>query len=358
MRRGFRSNTPSYLVFRRTCRINTSLPRTKYMKNYLLLTLPLLFTAISNGVEAQTTPDFFYSQYPSYNIDTSQILDALIKSDINYAKILISNAVLEYLRSDKFKKQATQWGIDYVVEKLKKILNDPSKTEAQKIDEIGRLIDLSILPYESQQVDLLSLSYRASLEYGLARLSYNAFNRYEKCGLESGFTTQTTLNITGPSSTVYIPYYYDIYALRSPTIRVYRVADGIPDALILTFAGSTRSDKVGGILGFNDSTWSTIKDAYNLARNLRPDNLAFMSRPFVDVPLLPYLSSERRTGYRIVQDYASYLQCSAVSTSSQIWMDENKDGIPDIIPRTVYSAFLGKIYAPKLAVVNALLLED
>ncbi|AMP14775.1 hypothetical protein CPter291_2518 [Collimonas pratensis] len=311
-----------------------------------------MLLCFTSHVHSQTTlPDLG----EPYDIDVpfNNIAGSLLTGDIRTFTNQIGEKVSFYIKNNPASITKLGWEqVQNVSGKLNEILNNPGLDSNQKNDAVNKAVDDSVLPYESQAIGALSATYRYSLDYGIARLSYNILSKNSYCGQSIYVGTNNTR-------------YERWYAVKVPQISVYRVAADRSEKLITSMASKDYPYSDQWELSFTQaglakSVWEALSVYYRLKR--QGDLYA---RSSIDLPTELYLQPNSSLSYRIEASYPGLARCdpgtsgrAASVEQSIVTISTDGNGKVDIIPSEIYDPYLANINGPKIIPVLNMLLSD
>lgn len=311
-----------------------------YMKNkaYFILVVTLFFIPISSKADYVMPPE----PYPfsvTYNDIRRAILDGHFKYALKLAKDLATIELKKALNDEK--KLLVL--VNTLSAQLKKILDDPNRSDEEKSKAVMGLIEQSLGPYQSIPAGSLNLKLKHSIEYGVTQLSWDQKLRRDTC---------REAIVVIPFGTQYVEYYF----LSIPTYSIYRITNG-QSRLLTTIEGMTTfTENTFSFDPAKPDVWKAIRDIYNFYKNIPSGGVSG------DRVLFDDLNSDYRTigttvSYKVVANNpqvgrycggAEYHESTAV-------LDGNGDGRADFIPQAEYSRIAGKYYGwlvPVLSIIQ------
>jgi hypothetical protein len=335
--------------------------------------LGLMLGSCMNAI-AQTCPPSIVPPVYDRQVAVSDIANAIFMGDWRHALKLASDYARQYLSDCKNAPEITA-AIMKASAKLSAIVNDPGKTETQKRAEIYRLIDESVLPYQLDPkdpvrapVNELNATYLYSLEYGIARISFDVETRDDLCAVQwnvAGVANEFDLYAGQPLWTV-VWSRIDSRHVRTPNIYVFRQVEGFPEEQVTKFSGQLIGGRTGYYAGKLPSSFNYPDVKWQTARQLAWDQLVKrfngtpaspVTRTSLDLPTAPYLQRGRAVAYRIVAEWPQHYfpKGNACEQSffkqSLIYIDADRDSRADIVPAADYARHLGRLYAPVISTV-------
>jgi hypothetical protein len=293
---------------------------------------------------------------PNTGIVLEQLSSALLRGDFNYAISILSEAAQNYVRNNP--QQAAEGAAKIINSvatwlrpKVQAILNDGSKTDAQKSNEINAIVDSTFLPAVSQATGQLSAQYQYSLPLQVARVAFKVPHRFDVCWYQVGFGSVPTITAA-----------YQ----RSPEVSIYRIT-GVSQTLVTSVASRNEynvSNQPG--FGFNlGGLYKAVRSAWNTSRTTSLSVNA-EAIPF-DLPSGMFLRQGRTLGYRIVARFPSIpfspgsFSCTnqdaakEFSYESTVLIDSNGDAKIDIATDADYSRYNGLLASQWLPAVLSIM---
>ncbi len=286
-------------------------------------------------------------------INEQDIVDALLDGNFSYAINQIENILLQ----NTYQKLADEKYIAKLVirlaEKLKEVINDESKTDRKKKEDILRIIDQSMSSHASSPNGDLNLAFKHSIEYGVTRLQWDHNIVVDSCeGVFCGFVCETWTPENGCTTYSWQCEYWTDYIKRVPDFYIYRQVDGV-ESLITKLKGSKFSQRHVN-LSISSNVFNSIKSIYEYyTDNFEidvPDGKAFWYDFNSD-----YRNVGESLSYRVVADNTPYLSdtCNTrVTKQSTSSVDSDGDGKADFIPQSEYDALFGKYYGWLVPVIT------
>ena len=315
---------------------------------------------------AQSCPPTNVPTVYERQVKITDIGNAILMGDWNYALKLATDYARQYLQDCQNNEKILS-AINRIAGKAKAIVNDPTKTEAQKRTEIFRLLDESILPYESPPAGELNATYRYSLEFGISRVSFDVETRDDMCEFSVNVNFGCATDLYTGRQFCYNPQagitYVQSRHVRTPNIYVFRQVDGFPEEQVTKFDGQTIGGRTGVFyaeaMRYPDVKWTSAKQyAWNAAvARFNGTPATPVSRVSIDLPTSSFVQIGRRVGYRIAAEWPawSYRDGRACAQTfvkqSQFFVDADANARIDIIPAAEYSKFFGKLVAPVLPAI-------
>ncbi|MDX1253444.1 MAG: hypothetical protein IDH49_14585 [Gammaproteobacteria bacterium] len=313
------------------------------MKNkaYFILVVTLFFIPISSKADYVMPPE----PYP-FSVTYNDIRRAILDGHFRYAlKLAKDLATIELKKALNDEKKLLVL-VNTLSAQLKKILDDPNRSDEEKSKAVIGLIEQSMGPHQSAPAGSLNLKLKHSIEYGVTQLSWDQKLRKDKCR-EAVLVTNN-----GITSIEYTEY----YILSVPAYSIYRITNGQSKLLTKIEGMSTYTTNTFSFNPTNLDAWKAVRDIYNFYKNIPSGGVGD------DRVLFDDLNSDYRTigttaSYKVVAnnpkvgDYCGnpeYYESTAM-------LDSNGDGKADFIPQAEYSRIAGKYYGwlvPVLSIIQ------
>jgi len=300
-------------------------------------------TTMADDVDTQTLEEWI-----NPTIYYRDIWDAIKSGDIAYAKKLTGDIIYQELRQTLNDEKRLSVIVEKATEALLAVLNDNSKTDETKADEIAVLIDSMLASYESAPTGQLNLTFKHALEMGVTRLTWDRMIEVDNC---SGYSVTTYCDFD--SNGVYGCYnsyvWTETYVYKQPDYYIYRIVNG-QERLITRLVGLRQVQS--NTIFDTSSPWKTAKGVYNLYNH---DTGIDESRAFFYDLNADVRNVGDTLAYKVVAD--NNPQQARKCGTSEVWRstataDIDGDGKMDYIPDSEYQALFGKYYGWFIPVIT------
>jgi hypothetical protein len=298
-------------------------------------------------------------------VKVGDIADAIFRGDWKHALDLAADYATKYL-STCSNQQKIVSALSKASKTIKKIVDDPTKTEEQKRAEVYKLIDDSILASQGTNrlgdINEANASYRYSLSYGIARLEFDVTARDDRCAQYWGIRLDYSFPdfYTGAITSGGVTYsYVEARHYRTPNVYIFRQVSGFPEELVVRFDGQTRGGLTTSSWGgpgrsWVDATWDAARTIawQRLLKRYNGKPTQAVTRMSVDLPTSAYLQPGRTLAYRIAEewprwDFPKGNNCEQTFYKhSLIYIDSNADGRVDALTAAEYSAHFAALRDP------------
>lgn len=143
---------------------------------YLVGLTSLQTTATADVVDPQTLEEWI-----NPTVHYEDIWNAIKGGDVDYAVKLTGDLIYQELRQTLNDEKRLSVIVEKATEALLAVLNDNTKTDETKADEIAVLIDSMLAPYESNPTGQLNLTFKHALETGVTRLTWDRMIEVDDC---------------------------------------------------------------------------------------------------------------------------------------------------------------------------------
>jgi len=313
------------------------------MKRFLLPLLVLPF-----AVQAQGFPE---SELYPQEISGSQILDAIESGQWWYSLRLIEDGVVDYLHSEGAKKRFAQFIKNKAVPELQRLFNRTDLSDEQKKEEAKRLVEQSILPFESTPVGELNVSYKQSLDYGFTRVIWDNKTKVELCEKvilwnpvwEEQWKCDDYGNCYWTWDWTWYLMYEKFIGTRQPDYYIYRVVNG-QDHLLTVLKGKLTNVVESATI--SPDLWKSLTSVYQFTQD---SQVNLPTRAFFDDFNELKLNTGDRVSYKVISDISPYTGSYCSSTekySTTASLDADGDGRADFVPSIEYSKRLPATWLP------------
>ena len=307
--------------------------------------------SLQRTVLADTIDPQSIEEWLNPTVSYEDIWDAIRDGDVAYTLKLAGDLVYQKLRQTLNDEKKLPVIVGKAVEGLQAILDDDSKTDETKADEVAALIDSMLAPYESEPTGQLNLTLRHALDTGVTRLTWDRAIEVDDCSVyvltamycedDYGFYYQCGYDYV----------YQEKYVYKQPDYYIYREVNG-QEKLVTKLVGDQQISS--NTLFDTSNPWKTAKGIYNFYNNNIDvdDSRAFFYDLNADVR-----NAGDTLSYRIVADnnaqQAGDCGTSEIKTSI-VTADADGDGRMDYIPDAEYQALFGKYYGWLVPVITIL----
>ena len=276
--------------------------------------------------------------------------------DLNFEHAL---RILQDLAVQKYHELLTNPdSLQKLVDKLKNVLEDDSKSDVEKKDTVLTMINESMGEFKSEPSGSANLALKYSIDYGVSRLEWDNNVVIDKCSgnfvgwecLEWGYDYQ---GYYGCLNDRYSARYWEDHVLRIPDYHIYKLINGVEEAV--TKIQGTRSVQRNQVSVSTDDNWvNIIKQAYDFSE-FEPIKAPEGKVVWLDINA-GYRNQGDTVAYRVEIDNSStkYGSCGGnLTKDGTSILDGNGDGRVDFIPASEYPSSVAAWLIP----INHLLLN-
>lgn len=282
-------------------------------------------------------------------ISYQDIQSAILNGDLQYALNLATDLAIQKARQALNDQKNIHALITLIASQLQNILNDTTKTDAQKSNDVIELIENSIgAQYQSSPAGSINLTFTHSIEYGVTRLTWSQKTAHTTCDV---YYYRFVCDDFGENCHNEL-FYTKEYWTRVPTYSIYRVIDGQQE-LLTRLEGY--QETTNNTFQLNSDIWKDIKNAIDFYRHIPTGGVSDGQAVWYDFNS-DYHNAGHTLSYKVAADNPQLGQCAGSEHyESTAFVDSDGDGRADFIPSDEYAKLFGKYYGwlvPTLSIVQ------